>query len=258
MTDTSHCCSFGFVCGTCTKDSCNFIGCAACDCDCCSAALEPPATPLIDVEQIEYMQLKAYPLMQKPTASGEMTFNEEVTVGYTHDAGLNSKYFAEVSAETGPLAELASGKLQGTLRTEVAASYNFQFSRSSKTTRNFVMPEGSPGYVYQSNVYARTNKGRHLDWSGGLLMTAEPLHLLEEKNFAVMNPLGQGFCTSGYYAGWDRRGVESHADCIKVCLDEPECTFAAFSPGRTCSRYNEASCTLNSDRTYATYSKQFY
>merc|ERR1712107_569863 len=36
LSDTSNCCSFGFSCGTCTRDSCNPLFCAACDCDCCS------------------------------------------------------------------------------------------------------------------------------------------------------------------------------------------------------------------------------
>jgi hypothetical protein len=71
-----------------------------------------------------------------------------------------------------------------------------------------------------------------------------------------MKYLGSGFCTSGYYAGWDSKGIESSEACNQVCLSEQQCTYAAFKAGKTCSRYNGDSCTLNSDANYITYAKQ--
>jgi len=70
-----------------------------------------------------------------------------------------------------------------------------------------------------------------------------------------MKYLGGGFCTSGYYKGWDGKGIESPYACAQVCLSEPECVHAAFSLGRTCSRYNRLECTLNSDRDHTTFTK---
>jgi len=67
---------------------------------------------------------------------------------------------------------------------------------------------------------------------------------------------GNGFCTSGYYAGWDGKGIGSQESCNQVCLTEPQCTYAAFYAGRTCSRYRGDSCTLNSDSDHITYAKQ--
>ena len=49
----------------------------------------------------------------------------------------------------------------------------------------------------------------------------------------------------GYYAGWDGEGVMSQEICNKVCLDDPECTYAAFLLHWTCSRYNGETCNLN-------------
>jgi len=71
-----------------------------------------------------------------------------------------------------------------------------------------------------------------------------------------MTHLGVGYCTSGFYAGWDGKGIDSQEACNQVCLTEQQCTYAAFFAGETCSRYNGNSCTLNSDTTHTTYAKQ--
>ena len=70
-----------------------------------------------------------------------------------------------------------------------------------------------------------------------------------------MKKHGNGYCKSGYYAGHDGKGIESQEDCNNVCLQEPECLYAALHKGKTCSRYNEKICELNSDRNHITYKK---
>merc|ERR1719499_269163 len=71
-----------------------------------------------------------------------------------------------------------------------------------------------------------------------------------------MTHLGVGYCTSGFYAGWDGQGIDSQEACNQVCLTEQQCTYAAFFAGKTCSRYNGNACTLNSDTNHITYAKQ--
>ena len=67
---------------------------------------------------------------------------------------------------------------------------------------------------------------------------------------------GPGYCDAGYYAGWDNVGTKSQEACNGVCLSEQECTYAAWWPNITCSRYNQTTCTLNSNAYHVTYSKQ--
>ena len=70
-----------------------------------------------------------------------------------------------------------------------------------------------------------------------------------------MESYGQGFCDEGYYAGWDGKGIGSQASCNAVCLDESECTYAAYNAGQTCSRYNGETCNLNGVQSHFTYKK---
>ena len=63
-----------------------------------------------------------------------------------------------------------------------------------------------------------------------------------------MKIFGQGYCTSGYYAGWDGKGLESQNDCNTVCLEEAECTYAAWDEGKTCSRYHDVDCKMNKNQ----------
>ena len=71
----------------------------------------------------------------------------------------------------------------------------------------------------------------------------------------TMERFGQGYCKSGYYAGWDGKGVDSQDTCNKVCLEDPECTYAAWYGSKTCSRYNEVDCKLNGDADHVTFKK---
>jgi len=71
-----------------------------------------------------------------------------------------------------------------------------------------------------------------------------------------MKFLGLGACDSGYYAGWDGKGIGSQEGCNQVCLSEPQCKYAAFKPGQSCSRYNGHTCSLDLQYwDYATYMK---
>ena len=70
-----------------------------------------------------------------------------------------------------------------------------------------------------------------------------------------MERFGQGHCESGYYAGWDGKGLDSQDACNNVCLEEPECTYAAWYGGQTCSRYNEVDCKLKEDANHVTFKK---
>ena len=72
---------------------------------------------------------------------------------------------------------------------------------------------------------------------------------------STMERFGQGYCKSGYYAGWDGKGVESQDTCNKVCLEDPKCTYAAWWESETCARYNEVDCKLNGDANHVTFKK---
>lgn len=71
-----------------------------------------------------------------------------------------------------------------------------------------------------------------------------------------MYSLGQGFCSSGYYGGWDGKGIDSQGACNEVCLSESQCRYAAFWQGKTCSRYNGVFCWKNGDTRHTTYAKR--
>ena len=71
-----------------------------------------------------------------------------------------------------------------------------------------------------------------------------------------MESLGKGYCKNGYYKGWDGKGIISQDACIKVCLSEQSCTYAAFYEGKTCSRYYEQSCVLNDDKNHFTFKRK--
>ena len=62
-----------------------------------------------------------------------------------------------------------------------------------------------------------------------------------------MGSHGHGYCSSGYYAGWDGLGDASEEACKNLCMKEDQCTFAAYyngDSGKTCSRYNTKKCLL--------------
>ena len=77
---------------------------------------------------------------------------------------------------------------------------------------------------------------------------------------------GNGYCTSGYYAGWDSKGTANQDACNLLCLSERQCTFAAYlgsgqSGGKTCNRFKDKRCILDTSdffkRAHTTYYKEF-
>ena len=78
----------------------------------------------------------------------------------------------------------------------------------------------------------------------------------------TMEYFGIGHCDSGYYEGWDGKGEASEEDCKSLCLNEDQCTYAAYlndNGTRTCSRYNKVSCNLDTstqrERGHKTFKK---
>ena len=62
-----------------------------------------------------------------------------------------------------------------------------------------------------------------------------------------MYAYGTGYCSSGYYAGHDGQGTANAEACKKLCLDDDQCTFAAYiNNGKrlSCSRYRNQECNL--------------
>ena len=76
-----------------------------------------------------------------------------------------------------------------------------------------------------------------------------------------MQYIGNGFCNNGHYAGWDNKGESSEEYCKNLCVKEKQCTFATYSNTqmkKTCSRYNENTCTLNTTSNDAKDHKTFF
>ncbi|AHA55807.1 putative membrane protein [Emiliania huxleyi virus 164] len=71
-------------------------------------------------------------------------------------------------------------------------------------------------------------------------------------NFALLH-IG-GYCNNGYYAGNNSFDNILYMDCEAICASESQCNFFYHTPnGKTCSRYNGATCPLvylNYGRTY--------
>merc|ERR1712079_620251 len=71
-----------------------------------------------------------------------------------------------------------------------------------------------------------------------------------------MEDFGQGHCADDYLRGWDGKGTESQLACNAVCMAEPDCTYAAWVAGQTCSRYKGRDCNLDSVDDRYTYAKR--
>ena len=73
---------------------------------------------------------------------------------------------------------------------------------------------------------------------------------------------GTGYCDEGYYAGWEHEGTDTQEACNRLCMQEPQCTYASFYRGYTCSRYNGETCNMKCcepgrDETYFNAHKTF-
>ena len=76
----------------------------------------------------------------------------------------------------------------------------------------------------------------------------------------IMEYFGIGYCDNGYYAGWDGLGIESEQDCMNLCLSEVQCKYAAYFNNvtkKTCSRYNQESCNLDTSTAHEKAHKSF-
>ena len=84
-----------------------------------------------------------------------------------------------------------------------------------------------------------------------------------------MQYIGNGYCNNCYYAGQDSKGEESEEKCKNLCIREKQCSFATYldkGSNKTCIRYNEGTCILNTtniqndvkdSRTFAKLHKTF-
>ena len=61
-----------------------------------------------------------------------------------------------------------------------------------------------------------------------------------------MEHVAIGICDNGYYAGWDGIGTSTLDTCKAVCLADSRCTFIAYYPEKTCSRYQGETCGIMS------------
>ena len=57
--------------------------------------------------------------------------------------------------------------------------------------------------------------------------------------------LGNGVCNAGYYAGWDKKGLETLDACKELCISETQCTYVAWLHRQSCSRYNGETCNFD-------------
>ena len=72
-----------------------------------------------------------------------------------------------------------------------------------------------------------------------------------------MERLGKGYCVTGYYAGWDKKGIATQESCNDLCLSEAQCKYVAWYPNQTCSRYSGKYCVLNQDMNHVTFAKKY-
>ena len=78
-----------------------------------------------------------------------------------------------------------------------------------------------------------------------------------KENVERMERLGKGYCVTGYYAGWDKKGIATQDSCNDLCLSEPQCKYVAWYPNQTCSRYSGKYCVLNQDMNHVTFAKKY-
>ena len=80
------------------------------------------------------------------------------------------------------------------------------------------------------------------------LLNANPTgqrRLSEEAPCATMSFIRQGWCSEGYYDGWDASEAHDLQACLNLCIAEPQCLFAAFKSQKTCSRYSDLAGTCD-------------
>ena len=64
-------------------------------------------------------------------------------------------------------------------------------------------------------------------------------------------------CNGRFYAGWDSTEAETLAPCLAICIAEPQCAYAAFLQGQTCTRYDARAgdCAAGGSADHTVYAK---
>ena len=114
--------------------------------------------------------------------------------------------------------------------------------------------EESKGYNKCQNKQNSSFEPRTPLYSNGCMVRLT-IHtiILSFLAFQLMVDYGEGFCSEGYYRGWDGQGDANAEECQFVCMREAECRFAAYlddGASKTCSRYNPATCHLLASSHY--------
>eukprot|EP00930_Biecheleria_cincta_P062050 TRINITY_DN47562_c0_g1_i1.p1 TRINITY_DN47562_c0_g1~~TRINITY_DN47562_c0_g1_i1.p1 ORF type:complete len:548 (-),score=83.08 TRINITY_DN47562_c0_g1_i1:32-1675(-) len=70
---------------------------------------------------------------------------------------------------------------------------------------------------------------------------------------------GQGYCSKGYYTGWDPAEAVDLETCQSICSSEDQCVYLSWKPNLTCSRFDSLAlpCKKLEDprEGYTTYKK---
>lgn len=122
-------------------------------------------------EAVTWFKMSAKELASKTCKAGELNFRENVSIGCTTDLTKASKVYGEVSAKVSG----AMGEVNGKAGFDLSSSFGVKNSEAKERMKEFKMPAGSPGYIYQMCVECRTNKGNYSAWDCNLKMTDKPL-----------------------------------------------------------------------------------
>eukprot|EP00930_Biecheleria_cincta_P008158 TRINITY_DN109542_c0_g1_i1.p1 TRINITY_DN109542_c0_g1~~TRINITY_DN109542_c0_g1_i1.p1 ORF type:complete len:299 (+),score=50.21 TRINITY_DN109542_c0_g1_i1:90-986(+) len=117
-------------------------------------------------------------LLQSKEKTGTLSFKRKVTQGRTENTShelavsLGSKISAIVDGA------VTKATTEFTFATNLKATFTINYTRNEEHEYNFSLAAGEEGYIYQSNVVAKTSRGHTLTFEGGVIMTATPQQLL--------------------------------------------------------------------------------
>jgi len=109
-----------------------------------------------------------------------------------------------------------------------------------------------------------TSCSRYSDEAGDCTDLAKDTSYMAFRKVGPISPIigydyiGDGFCKSGYYAGWVAQDASSLSTCSSRCSAEPDCKFFSWLEGVTCSRYSRqaGNCSdLEQDSSYRAFRK---
>ena len=140
----------------------------------------------------------------------------------------------------------------------LTSAFTSVLAESVLVTMNGFSKELAPS-ANHSRRYTLQQLANARDWYPALVTTSP--HYNGQPLAPCMQLVGWGFCSSGYFDGWDA-SIANEDDCKAKCLSEPDCLFASLEVGRTCSRYNSGAngCTRGvsdavAEPNYMTYAK---